>query len=99
MKQIMLAAQKGDAFSQSVIQETGTLLGIWLGGIVSLLDPDIIVIGGGVSQIGDPLFNAIRTELPGRTINPFAKDTPVVKARLDRDVGIYGAAALMMNRL
>jgi glucokinase len=96
MKQIGRAAERGDAFSREMIRETGMLLGIWLGGVVSLLDPDVIVIGGGVAQSGEPLFAAIREELPRRTINRLAHDTPVVRARLERDVGIYGAAALLM---
>lgn len=96
MKHIAEAARMGDAFSLSVIEETGRLLGVWLGGIVSLLDPDIIVLGGGVAEIGEPLFETIRREVPNRTINPFARQTPIVKAALERDVGILGAAALLL---
>lgn len=97
MKHIASAAIQGDAFSQGIIQEAGTHLGIWLGSIVSVLDPDIIIIGGGVAQVGDTLFEAIRKELPRRTINPFAEKTPVVRAMLERDVGIFGAAALALS--
>jgi glucokinase len=98
-KHLAFAAGQGDAFSREVIEEAGTRLGIWLGSVVSLLDPDIIVIGGGVSQVGEPLFEAIRRELPRRTINPFASRTPVVKARLEEDVGIFGAAALVLENV
>ncbi len=97
MRHIARAAARGDLFSRNLIHETGTFLGIWLGGIISMLDPDIIVIGGGVSRIGDPLFDVIRKEIPSRTINIHATDTPVVRARLDKDVGIYGGAALVMD--
>ena len=97
MKHLASAARQGDAFSRSMIEEAGTRLGIWLGSIVSLLDPDIVIIGGGVSRVGAPLFEAIRRELPQRTINPFAAETPVVKAELDQDVGIFGAAALVLE--
>jgi glucokinase len=97
MKHIAGAASRGDSFSQGVIREAGTYLGIWLGSIVSLLDPDIIVIGGGVARIGELLFEAIRNELPRRTINRFAGATPVVRAQLGRDVGIFGAAALVLS--
>jgi glucokinase len=99
MKHLASAARHGDAFSRGMIQEAGTRLGIWLGSIVSLLDPDIVIIGGGVSQTGEPLFEAIRRELPRRTINPFAAETPVVKASLEQDVGIFGAAALVLEGL
>lgn len=96
-KHLANAARKGDTFSRAVIEEAGTRLGIWLGSVVSLLDPDIIVIGGGVSRAGEPLFEAIRRELPRRTINPLAAETPVVRAELDEDVGIFGAAALALE--
>ena len=99
MKHLASAANRGDAFSQAIIQDAGLHLGVWLGSIVSLLDPDIIIIGGGVAQIGEPLFEAIRKEMPGRTINPFAAETPVVRARFEKDVGIYGGAALVLSGL
>ncbi len=91
------AAAAGDQAAFEIIQETGEMLGAWLGSAVSLLDPDIIVIGGGVSKIGEPLFRKIRETVPGRTINPFASDTPIVPAELENDVGIYGAAAVILS--
>jgi glucokinase len=97
MKQIAMAAEKGCSFSREIIRETGTFVGIWLGSVVSMLDPDMIVIGGGVTRIGEPFFQPIRKELPRRTINRYAAETPVVQARLDRDVGICGAAALVLQ--
>jgi glucokinase len=97
MKHLASAARQGDPFSRGMIEEAGKRLGIWLGSIVSLLDPDIVIIGGGVSQAGEPLFEAIRREIPQRTINPFAAETPVVKAKLEQDAGIFGAAALVLE--
>jgi glucokinase len=96
MEQLARAAGRGDTFSQGIIRETGFYLGIWLGSVVSLLDPDVIVIGGGVAQIGEPLFRPIREELPRRTINRLAAQTPVVRAHLEKDVGVFGGAALVL---
>lgn len=72
-------------------------LGAWLGSIVSLLDPDIIVIGGGVSKIGEPLFERLRKIVPGRTVNPYARNLPIVPAKFGADAGIVGAAAVAMG--
>jgi len=72
-------------------------IGAWLGGVVSLLDPDIIVIGGGVARIGEPLFEKLRTIVPGRTVNPYAAELPIVPAKFGVEAGIVGAAALMMG--
>jgi glucokinase len=91
------AAKKGDPFAQKVIKEQGYLLGIWLGSIINLLDPEIIVIGGGVSLIGNFLFKEIRKSILSHTINVYAKKTPVVQAKLKRNVGIFGAASILME--
>ncbi len=98
-KDIARAAAAGDPFCRELIEETGFFLGVWLGSVISILDPEVIVIGGGVSRIGEPLFEAIRTEIPKRTINRCAAATPVLPAALERDVGIYGAAALVLSEM
>ncbi|MGB2599941.1 MAG: ROK family protein, partial [Candidatus Omnitrophota bacterium] len=91
------AAAEGDRFALDTIKEQGKLLGVWLGSIINLLDPEIIVIGGGVSMIGSLLFKEIRKNIIPYTINIYAKKTPVVQAKLKRNVGIFGAAAVLMK--
>ncbi|HZS52204.1 MAG TPA: ROK family protein, partial [Bryobacterales bacterium] len=66
--------------------------------IVNLLDPDIVVIGGGVTKIGEPLFSKLRQTVPQRSVNPFAAQTPIVPAQLENDAGIFGAAAVILSR-
>ena len=91
------AARAGDAVAKSVVEETGFYLGVWLGGIITLLDPEAIVIGGGVAQIGRPLFDKIRKTILQYTLNPFlAARTPLVPAKLKQNVGVYGAASLFL---
>lgn len=93
---VALAAAQGDPRACEVLDETALMLGAWLGGIVSLLDPDIIVIGGGVSQMGEPLFSRLRRIVPARSINQFACNTPIVPAQLGGNAGILGAAAAVL---
>ncbi len=89
------AARKGDEIAQLVIEETAFYLGAWLGGIISLLDPGAIVIGGGVARIGKPLFDGIRRIIPRYTVNPhLAAKIPLLPAKLQENVGVYGAASL-----
>ncbi len=96
-KMIQDAGRARDPIAQSIIDETGFLLGVWLAGMITLLDPEAIVIGGGVSQIGRPLFKKIRETIPHYTINRrFAVKTPLLPAKLQRNVGIFGAASLFM---
>lgn len=92
------AAQADDELALELIGETGEYLGIWLGGMINLLDPEIIIIGGGLSSIGEPLFRSIRETVPQHTLNPFAEAIHIVPAKLHNDVGILGAAALHLGK-
>ena len=93
---IQEAARQGDRVAKTILEETGFYLGVWLAGMITLFDPDAIVIGGGVSHIGKPLFDKIRATIPSHTINGFAAQTPVLPAKLRTNVGIYGAAAIFL---
>ncbi len=96
-KMIQEAARAGDAVANSIVEETGFYLGVWLAGMITLLDPEVIVIGGGVSRIGRPLFAKIRETIPHYTINrAFAAKTPLVPATLQKNVGVFGAASLFL---
>ena len=88
------AAANGNKTALEAINEEAKLLGIWLGSMISVLDPEIIVIGGGVSMLGELLLATVRKTIPAYTINTRADKTPVVQAKLKNDVGIFGAAAV-----
>jgi glucokinase len=91
------AARQGDAVAKSIIEETGLYLGVWLAGMITLLDPEAIVIGGGVSEIGKPLFDKIHETIPHYTINRrLAVKTPILRAKLRKQVGVFGAASLFL---
>lgn len=94
--EIASGAAGGDARANEILDGVCEMIGAWLGGIVSLLDPDVIVIGGGMSQIGDPLFSRLRRIVPRRTINRFAAETPIVPAELGMNAGVLGAAATVL---
>ncbi|MFN3421217.1 MAG: ROK family protein [Armatimonadota bacterium] len=91
------AAQEGDLLAQSILAEAGKLLGVVLSGIVNLLNPDRIVIGGGVAQAGDWLLEPVRWEIKRRALPDSAKVLQVVPAALGTNAGILGAAALVFR--
>jgi glucokinase len=84
----------GDLVAKRVLDETLDLLAYWLGNIVDLLEPDVIVIGGGVSAMLAPFLGEIRDRWKGATLNPYPHQIPVVLAHYKEDAGIAGAAAL-----
>ena len=91
------AASMGDAVAAEVMSETLDLLAYWLGNIVDLLEPDIIVMGGGVSSMLAPHLEEIRQRWRGACLNPAALEIPLVIAKYGEDAGIAGAASLAPN--
>jgi len=88
------AYEVGDPIAQEVLAETVELLTPWLGSIVDLLDPDVIVIGGGVAAMLKPFFEHIQQALPKWCVNPKANEIPLRIALYGPDAGIAGGAAL-----
>jgi glucokinase-like ROK family protein len=88
------AHAEGDPVATEVMRETLDLLAYWLGNIIDLLEPDVIVIGGGVSSLLAPFLNEIRERWRGACVNPAPLNIPLVLAHYGEDAGIAGAAAL-----
>jgi glucokinase len=84
----------GDALAREILEETVGLLVPWLGNIVDLLDPDILVMGGGVSAMLEPFFGEMKDRLPCWCVNPRAAEIPLVLAHYKADAGVAGGAAL-----
>jgi len=83
-----------DPLASEILQETVHLLVVWLGNIIDLLDPDILVMGGGVAGMLKPFFAEMKQKLPGWCLNPRANEIPLSMAQYGADAGIAGAAAL-----
>ncbi|MFZ0863886.1 MAG: ROK family protein [Candidatus Sulfotelmatobacter sp.] len=89
----------GDALAREILLETVDVLTPWLGNIVDLLDPDVLVMGGGVAAMLQPFFNEIKNRLPGWCVNPRASEIPLLMAHYGADAGIAGGAALCSENL
>jgi glucokinase len=88
------AADAGDGVARKIMQDTLDALAYWLGNIIDLIEPDVIVIGGGVSSTLAPHLPEIRERWKGAVVNPWLDEIPMVLARYGEDSGIAGAAAL-----
>lgn len=84
----------GDSLAREILQETAGLLTAWLSNIVDLLDPDVVVMGGGVAAMLGPFFDEIKHGLPQWCVNPGAAKIPLRMAHYGADAGIAGGAAL-----
>ncbi|HKS81245.1 MAG TPA: ROK family protein [Candidatus Acidoferrales bacterium] len=88
------AFRQGDALAHDVLQETADLLTVWIGSIVDLLEPEVMIFGGGVSELMSAFFGRIKENLPKWCVNPRPTEIPIVRAKYGSDAGIAGAAAL-----
>jgi glucokinase len=84
----------GDTLATQVLEETADLLTVWLGNIIDILEPDVMVVGGGVAELMSSFFPRIAKGIPQWAINPRADEIPLVMAKYGADAGIAGAAAL-----
>jgi glucokinase len=88
------AFRKGDALASEVLLETAELLAVWLGNVIDLLEPEVIVFGGGVAPMMSAFLGHIRAQLPRWSINRRCQEIPLLLGRYGPDAGIAGAAAL-----
>ncbi|MDY2593596.1 MAG: ROK family glucokinase [Oliverpabstia sp.] len=90
------AYKAGDKVAARIVDKFAGYLGNALAIFSCVVDPEIIVIGGGVSKAGQPLIDAVEKYFR-RDAFVTCKDTPIVLAKLDNDAGIYGAAKLVVE--
>lgn len=96
-REIALAAQNNpDSLAARAIAQTGEYLGYGLVSLANTLDPDLIIIGGGLAALGDALLVPARAVLRVRAL-PHGAQCPVVCAALGADANVIGAASLAMS--
>lgn len=88
------AAIQNDAGAIAVFTEVGQWLGQTLAGVVNLLNPERIVIGGGIAQAGDFILEPLRTAIQLHAFERPASGVQVLPARLGAEAGMIGAAVL-----
>lgn len=91
------AWRDGDTFATAILDETADMLAVWFGNIIDVMDPEVIVVGGGVSELMEPWFERVARTMTSWTINPRASEIPIRMAKYRADAGIAGAAALTMQ--
>ncbi len=92
------AAMAGDALAIAVLEEAADHLAIWLGNIIDLLEPEIIVIGGGLGHLMASFLGHMKQRLETWAINPRRGQIPIVSAVYGAESGLVGSAALCLPR-
>jgi len=98
-KLVAEAASQGDVEAQEIIAEAMHYLGIGMASLVNLFNPRLIVIGGGLTNIGESLFGPVRRAIDQRAFRAQAQAVRVVQAELGDNAGVLGAAAVALAQL
>jgi glucokinase len=87
------AAKSGDALARELVRDTATFLGAGIANLLNVFNPDVVVIAGGVTQAGEPLFDPLRAEVRRRAFRPAVDACRIVPGELPGTAGVVGAVA------
>jgi len=93
------AAKKGDPMALDIFHRAAEYLGIGIAALINLLDPEAVVIGGGVAQAGDLLFDIVRKTVSLRALSKIADDAAILPASFGMKAAAMGAVALVLNKV
>jgi glucokinase len=94
---VATAAKGGDRLAGEIIAKAANYLGIGLANLVNIFNPELIVIGGGLSKMGNMLLNPARKVIKERAFRLPSQSVRVVRANLGSNAGIIGAAAYVYD--
>jgi len=97
-KMISDALERGDEFAAWVMHETGVWLGIAAGSLINLLNPELIVLCGGMIAAGEALFKPVRETAQAQSFDVPGARVQIVPAGLGADSGVIGAAGCALQR-
>jgi len=96
---IIQAAEGGDELARELIKKTGISLGVRLAYLINLLDPELVIIGGGIEKAGTLLLASIKETVRKWSFNHSLKKVKIVSARLGEEVVAVGAANLVLRQM
>lgn len=99
LEELSTLAKKNNKKALMLWSEVGRRLGIAFSGVVNLLNPDCLVIGGGVSGAGKVLFDRVKQTILKRAMSVQAKHVKIFKASLGNDAGLIGASLLVKEEV
>ncbi|MGC8739297.1 MAG: ROK family protein [Candidatus Hydrogenedens sp.] len=97
-KMIFQAVEKGDALAREVFHETAVWLGLGIASIVNMLNPERVILCGGMISAGNVLFNPVRETVMKNAFEVPAKRCEIVPAGLGEDSGVIGCAGCALTR-
>ncbi|WP_310551343.1 ROK family glucokinase [Paenibacillus glufosinatiresistens] len=96
-KDVFDAAKAGDEVALRIVGRAAFYLGKSMAAFAAVLNPEVFIIGGGVSKAGDILFDEVRRVFAQLTPAPLQTGVSIIPAQLGNDAGIVGAAGLLLR--
>ncbi len=94
---VSLAAKQGDYLAGEIVNDAAYYLGIGIANVINIFNPEMVIIGGGMSKMGDMLLKPARRVAKQRAFQLPARTARIVRARLGGNAGIVGAAAYVLD--
>ena len=91
------AARRGDLYAQEILRRAGTYIGIAIAGLINLFNPSAVIIGGGVSQVGDIISTPIRQAVRERAMRASEQSVRITTGTLGRRSVLIGATVQAVN--
>jgi glucokinase len=92
------AAADGDELALEVVNDTAKFLGVGIGNLLNVFNPEVVVVCGGVTLAGDHLFEPLRREVARRAFKPAVTACRIVPGELSGTAGVYGAAKVFLDQ-
>ena len=99
LDEIIDAVNKEDLLCIEIVEEIGQKLGRQIAGLISIFNPELVIIGGVLSQTGDYIVQPIKTAIKKYSLNLINKDATVVISKLKDKAGVVGACMLARSRM
>ena len=96
-KDVAFAAQRGDLLAQQIMEDAGEHLGVALAGLINIFNPDMVIVGGGVAQMGDILLEPVRKTVKERSLLSATTNVRITTALLGRRSSSMGAVAQALS--
>lgn len=99
LDEIIIAVEKEDLLCIEIVEEIGQKLGRQIAGLISIFNPELVIIGGTLSLTGDYIIQPIKTAVRKYSLNLVNKDAVIIPSKLKSKAGVVGACMLARSRV
>ena len=95
---VFQCAADGDQLADELVRDTARYLGVGIANMLNILNPEVVVVCGGVTQAGEHLFAPLRREVSRRAFRPAVEACRIVPGQLEGTAGVVGAAKAWLDQ-